>query len=438
MSSSPFDIGTCVAERFELLEIIGEGGMGIVYRARQVPLEREVALKVILAERSGTSAARERFIREAKVASRLHHPNAVEIFDFGEYEGHLYLAMELLPGDNLREYVDFDKDPLPLTEALNATRQIASVLQVAGELSLVHRDLKPENILVDRRGDIVRYVVADFGLAFISESDDDTGRLTQEGVVTGTPDYMSPEQARGSKVGPASDIYALGCMLYEMLCANPPFDGDPAILLSRHLFVAPEPLRNAYPEYPIPGRLDDLIMAMLAKRAEERPSAGELIAVIEAIDGNDQERSSALQKDGQVVGRKARMVSKSYSSPPTYENEMMERTLVVATTIRVDDVSALALAANGIQLSTITHLPLADEAFKCDAVLLADLPEHGLEAFRSRHTVPILVLSSDSSTVALTGLMRQGVDAVIKDLADVDKVARTIWRTIKRNERRRR
>ena len=294
--------GTLVGDRFEILERIGEGGMGTVYTATQRDLGRRVAVKVILPELARRPGARKRFTREARVASALRHPNAVEVYDFGELGDTLYLAMELLSGVTLRQVVDEDKPPLRPEQAVSYASQIADVLVAAQSIGLVHRDLKPENIILDRRADgSERVVVVDFGLAFVQEGQEDIARLTREGVVTGTPDYMSPEQARGVEVTPSSDVYSLGCLLYEMLCSRVPFFGNPTVLLSRHIFVAPTPLRELRPDLGISGALDDLVIAMLAKSPSDRPDARAVRDALRRVDLSRPERLGGLASDGQAV-----------------------------------------------------------------------------------------------------------------------------------------
>jgi serine/threonine protein kinase len=209
-----------------------------------------------------------------------------------------------------------------LVRALRYARQIADVLTAAAAIGLVHRDLKPENVMIETAADgSERVVVVDFGLAFMAEQGD-MGRLTREGVVTGTPDYMSPEQARGIEVTPATDVYSLGCMLYEMLTSNPPFQGDTAILISRHLFVAPTPIREAYPEVDVPGAVDDLIQRMMDKTPEARPSAQSVRDVLLAVDPAAPSRHGATQ-GGRLLGRAARMVSQApiSTNAPTMMSE---------------------------------------------------------------------------------------------------------------------
>ena len=257
MTRGDLSPGTVIANRFVIDRQIGSGGMGTVYAAKQRGLERSVAIKVIAPEDAAKPMARRRFEREARVAAALRHPNAVEIYDFGTHEDTMYLAMELLDGLSLRSLVDIDLPPLSPRRACQIASDVASVLASAASIGLIHRDLKPENIILDRAQDGERTVVVDFGLAYILESEE-SGRLTRVGEGLGTPDYLSPEQARGVNLSPACDVYSLGCMLYEMLTSKPPFDGKHAVVLSQHLFVAPVSIRERAPEVQIPSALDEL------------------------------------------------------------------------------------------------------------------------------------------------------------------------------------
>jgi len=340
--------GDVVAGRYEVVRLLGEGGMGAVYEATQKGLARSVALKVILPAKAKAERSRRRFLREARVAASVRHPGVVEIHDFGEHEETLFLAMEMLQGGTLRKIVDEDLPPLPLERVVALGRAIADVLVAAGHAGLVHRDLKPENVVLDRTPDgRERVVVVDFGLAFLEEGDEQTGRLTREGAITGTPDYMSPEQARGAEVGPATDVYSLGCMLYEMLAGECPFSGDTAIVLSRHLFVPPKALRERVPDRGIPGVLGDLVMQMLAKDPADRPDARRVRDVLDGLDPSRPLRMSARADDAPRIGRAARMISMSKSDtspPPPAEAERLR----IGWVGLVDEELATALAVNGI------------------------------------------------------------------------------------------
>ena len=429
--------GSIVAGRFEIVRKLGEGGMGAVYQATQLNLRRDVALKVILPEHAVSKGARGRFEREARVASALRHPNAVEIYDFGEYEDTLYLAMEFLNGVTLRAFVDYDKPPLAPRRAIAIGTQIADVLVAASQIPLVHRDLKPENIILDRGADgDERVVVVDFGLAFISEADGDMGRLTREGVVTGTPDYMSPEQARGSVLTTGADIYALGCVMYEMLASVPPFEGDPAILLSRHLFVAPTPLREAHPEIEIPGALDDLLMQMLAKVPEDRPSARKVRDRLIELDLGAPQRMSSVHSDGRMVGRAARMVSLPPISTQGNSADQPAPMTPPNSDVRVGIVGSLdadfqlGLAANGLQCMS----------FDGDVAGLSAVFAPGLTPERVKEVgalgVPVVTDADPSDVERLSALLRAGAAEVVIKPCQSDDVARKLWRAIRKRARR--
>ncbi|MCA9574320.1 MAG: serine/threonine-protein kinase [Polyangiales bacterium] len=436
--TDPSDLpaGYVVAGRFEVKRKLGEGGMGTVYLATQTQLRRDVALKVILPQHAARHGARTRFEREARVASALRHPNAVEVYDFGEHEGSLYMAMELLEGETLRRSVDLDLPPLPLPRALRYARQVADVLAAAARINLVHRDLKPENIMIEQAADGgERVVVVDFGLAFMADQGD-MGRLTREGVVTGTPDYMSPEQARGIEVTPATDVYSLGCVLYEMLTANPPFSGDTAILISRHLFVAPTPIREAFPEVTIPGALDDLIQQMLEKAPEARPTALSVRDALLAVDPGAPERHGSSQ-GGRLLGRAARMVSKApvSSHGPTVTDHVVVPGPGATGLLDVaylgppaDEALTLGLAANGLALRPFDQTPAR-------AVFAPGLSPDEL-AVLCRAGVPIITDAPKGDLARLSALLRSGAADVVVTPSDPEEVARKLARAIRKSERK--
>ncbi|MCZ7685596.1 MAG: serine/threonine protein kinase [Sandaracinaceae bacterium] len=274
--------GTILATRYRVERVIGRGGMGVVYRALQLPMERPVALKVLRPELTGDPRARARFEREARAASALAHPAAVVIHDFGEHEGMAYLAMELVEGRGLRALVD---EGVSTERAIELSHQLADVLAAAHRAGLVHRDLKPENVIVREEGQEPIARVLDFGLAFLDERGPG-GRMTREGVVVGTPEYLSPEQARGEEVGPPTDVYALGCVLHELLTGRPPFSGTEMDVLTKQLFAPPPPLSRAGALDPrdVPALLDELRRAMLDKRPAARPTAEEVRDRLSALD----------------------------------------------------------------------------------------------------------------------------------------------------------
>jgi hypothetical protein len=390
-----------------------------------------------LPQHAARKGARSRFEREARVASALRHPNAVEVYDFGEHEGSLYMAMELLMGQTLRSVVDVDLPPLSLPRALNYACQVADVLAAAARIALVHRDLKPENIMIEQRADGgERVVVVDFGLAFMADQGD-MGRLTREGIVTGTPDYMSPEQARGIDVTPATDVYALGCVLYEMLTANPPFSGDTAVLISRHLFVAPTPIREAYPDIPVPGALDDLIQQMLDKAPQARPTAQTVRDALAAVDPRASERHGSSQ-GGRLLGRAARMVSQAPVSTHAPTLADVDNVVIpgpsatggmdVAYLGPADEALALGCAANGLYLRAYSEQPAR-------AVYACGLPVDELAAL-CRAGVPVIADAPKGDMERLSALLRVGAADVVVTPADPEDVARKVSRAIRKSERK--
>ncbi len=254
-----------------LLALLGRGGMGEVYRALQHSMEREVAVKVMTGQASETAVRR--FLKEARSVARLRHPNVITVFEFGSTEaGELYLVMELLDGRPLSAVIE-QEGPLAPERAVELACQICDALEEAHAQDIVHRDLKPDNVFVrdaaGGRGEFVK--VLDFGLAKVL-STEQTGALTQSGMVCGTPAYMSPEQGTAEEIGPPADIYSLGIVLYEMLSGCLPFQGQtPMQMMIAHVMNAPAPLRQSNPDIEVPATLERLLMQTLAKNPGRRP-----------------------------------------------------------------------------------------------------------------------------------------------------------------------
>lgn len=263
---------------YDVLEQIGAGGMGVVYRARDKRLEREVAIKV-LHRHLEMAGARERFLREARAVSSLNHPNISTIFDIGEHDGDPYLVMELLHGESLKEYLE-DGVPMPQDTLLSIAMQAAAALAAAHAKGIVHRDIKPANLfLVGGLAGEPQLKVLDFGLAKIERDRllyGDSGGLTRTGSTVGTVEYMSPEQARGEPLDPRSDLFSLGAVLYEMATGDVPFRGaTSAVVFAELLGSEPVPPRKANAGVS-PG-LDAVIRKLLVKDREHRtPSANAL------------------------------------------------------------------------------------------------------------------------------------------------------------------
>ena len=206
------ELGRTIRNRYELTRLIGEGGMGVVYAAYDNQVERDCAIKLVRAECMADKKFMTRFRRELEVTAQLRHPSTIRVFEHGETEdGRPYMVMELLTGESLADRLE--RGPIPEIEALQYARQIAESLSEAHENGIFHRDLKPDNIFIESVGVSTVVKVLDFGIA----GGIDSTRLTRAGEVFGTPQYMSPEQCNGQKLDHRTDIYSLGCILYEML-----------------------------------------------------------------------------------------------------------------------------------------------------------------------------------------------------------------------------
>ena len=261
-----------IEQRYEVLRELGRGGMGIVSQARDKLLDRDVALKQLTESAMGAEDdAHERFLREAKAASRLNHPNIVSVYDVIEDRNTLFIAMEYVDGISLRQYLK--EHPLPpLKLVLAVATQVADALQSAHDKGVIHRDIKPDNIMITRKGKVK---ITDFGIAHMTES-----TMTVSGSIMGTLKYMSPEQIRGDKVTSASDLYSFGVVLYEMVTGAPPFvTGE---LTYHHVHTAPKPPREV--NQSVPESLEKIIMRCLDKDpAKRHQNARDLLAELKTV-----------------------------------------------------------------------------------------------------------------------------------------------------------
>ncbi len=254
-------------EGYRILRKLGQGGMGVVYLAEDVVLNRRVAIKVMTASLAEEETADAFFLREARAMATVEHPHIVRIYSFGERSGAAYLVMEYVEGESLAERIR-RQGKFAIEEAVPIALEVTEALEAAWEKGIVHRDVKPANILIDAHG---RARVGDFGLAKTVAAADDTP-LTRAGLIVGTPDYLSPEQARGESVDFRSDIYSLGVVLYEMLGGVRPFGGTtPIAIVAHHLHTQPPPLRDLRPD--APASLLTLVETMMEKDRERRPQS---------------------------------------------------------------------------------------------------------------------------------------------------------------------
>ncbi len=436
---SAAELDEVIAGRYRLVRVLGRGGMGAVYEAAQLGLNRTVAVKLMHPQVGEDPDARARFEREARVTAALQHPGAIKIFDFGEDAGRLFLVMERLDGTPLRTFVADDRPPMPLPRTLEIARQIAEVLVAAHDLNLVHRDLKPENIFLETTsegGD--RVVVLDFGLAFIDQRED-VARMTQAGMLMGTPAYIAPEQISGTHVGPPADIYAFGCMLYEMITSETPFDAAPMMLLPMHLFEVPVPPSRRRADTYIPRALEELTLRMLAKRAEDRPDARAIVAVLSQLALTLGERERARGREA-LEGRAARMIptvnaplSPIASGAPAPAAEVASDGAVVAVTSALPSELTLGLRANGFRVERVTQAALPEGAV---AIFVTPPDRATLEA-ALRTGLPVLTELDAEDASGISAVMAMGVADVVTRPVRVDQLAKKLGRAIKRSQRRR-
>jgi serine/threonine-protein kinase len=266
-------------DRYRIIDQLGAGAMGKVYRAEQVSVGRPVAIKVLTRTVANDLDLVQRFRTEAAIISKLRHPNTLKLIDIGLlHDGRLYIVMELLEGEPLDKLIDREA-PLEPVRAMRLLRQAADALDEAHQAGVVHRDIKPHNLFLERVGASEVLKVLDFGIARFNNQP----TVTASGQVFGTPAYMSPEQVNGLKVDHRSDLYSLGVVAYQCLAGRPPFEADtPVVLMYRHAVDPPPPLSSLGSD--VPTSVEALVMKLLAKDPADRfPTAAALVAAIDQV-----------------------------------------------------------------------------------------------------------------------------------------------------------
>lgn len=251
-----------LGKRYEIINPIGRGGVGIVYKAKDYMLDEIVALKLLAPGLAMNQEIVERFKHETKITRRLSHNNIIRIYDIGKFDSRWYISMEYIDGKNLKTIIH-EKGSLSIVEAVGIIKQVLRALDVVHDKHVINRDIKPQNILIGTDG-IVK--IGDFSIA---KSTDLNGLTNNDVMIVGSPEYMSPEQVNGEKIDNRTDIYSVGIVLYEMLTGKPPFESDTLIAIAhKQVFELPTPPKNLNPDIPL--WLDKIILKCLAKKIDDR------------------------------------------------------------------------------------------------------------------------------------------------------------------------
>ena len=444
-----------VADRYRLERLLGVGGLGKVYLATQVQLQRPVALKMLHPELSGRADLMERFEREARAASRLVHPGSVVVYDHGSYEGQLYIAMEFVDGETLASLVGREF-PLATERIVDLGRQLCAVLGAAHDLGLLHRDLKPENVLItlDRDGH-ERVKLVDFGLAYLFR-DTTQQRLTREGTVSGTPAFMAPEQALDKPLDPRSDLYALGCVLYEMVTKHVPFEAPSTLeTMTMHLYEPPVPPSQRV-RHVISKPLEAAILWALQKAPKNRPqSAAELAQALAAALAPPPAARETLEREA-----RARAASLAPMAPVPRDPYAVDRTPSDGSTaigvglVEIPAPAGRARPSDAVSAAMVLRAhgwdptPLApDQSHRAPptdlVVLVIDLrldPTAGLTELRAltagrpRDAVPIIVVGPDDDFAVMSGALAAGVADYVPE-STLETIGRKVRRAAERSRR---
>jgi tRNA A-37 threonylcarbamoyl transferase component Bud32 len=322
--------------RYEIGSRLGKGGFGVVHLARDVDLDREIAIKVLKPEYLTKPSIVQRFLNEARAAAKIGHAGIVTVFECGQIQGtgtfadgNAYIAMELLVGESLADRIT-NGGRMTLPKAINITRQLAGALQAAHTAGIVHRDLKPDNVFLIPDPEVhggERVKVLDFGVAKLIEPMDGDGVNTHSQMMLGTPKYMSPEQARSAaKVDHRADIYTLGCMLFEMLAGRGPFTGDAGEQIIAHQKQAPPSVRDLVPS--VPSTIEGLIRRMLAKSPDDRPQS--MRDVVDALTESSDEPDTVVRTPLPVARLSAEITTVEDKATTRREYTNEQKTLFIA------------------------------------------------------------------------------------------------------------
>jgi eukaryotic-like serine/threonine-protein kinase len=453
-------LGRVVAGRYLLTAVLGQGGMGSIYRATHVALNEPVVVKFLHPFQGHDRELRERFRREAKVLIRLHHPGIVTIHDFGEDLDEPYIAMELVEGMTFEEFFARDRRP-PLSVVFDIFDQILDVLATSHAAGIIHRDIKPENVMItDRPGTPHRVKVLDFGIAHLdSDHPGAQTKLTVTGTIVGTPNYMSPEQCRGGDVVPESDVYSVAIMLYFALTRNLPFDAQSAVeIFARHLYVNPPTLAEKGAPADLPPGLETLVARGLAKNPFDRPSAAGFREALQEVASArceasvvaaaivDRQKAAGQSRKERSDEMLAQQVTRRTDGPPSDPEAVEETSLVLLWGFAPNRTATLrdAFAANHIMTKVVPEedgtgsnapAPLIDDYIQA-VVVSGDNWRGRLETLgRSSKRPPVFVIDVPSAS-DISALIRAGASDVALLTIPVDVLASKLRRLIRRTRSR--
>jgi serine/threonine protein kinase len=348
-------IGQTLANRYLIEVRLGEGAMGTVYRAKHVKVGRPFAVKVLHRHLLEDNKVAQRFEREAELAGRLRHPNVIGVVDVGETpDGFRYMVMDFAEGDDLAAILD--QAPMTPARIIHLTRQLLEGLYHAHEQGLIHRDFKPENVIVetDMHGSEVPRIV-DFGIAILREggdSPDGAGRLTTNGLVLGTPHYMAPEQAVADPIDHRIDLFALGIVIYEMLCGKLPYDGTGAEVARANLLLDPPPIAKRVPYLEVDPLLEAFARRLMAKKRDHRPATAK--AARDLLDLIERDRAAAGAALGVPLEASTRMpaVTQPQTPQPRHADQGSDTfpPPITSTLPRRTDLEAPAVASNSLRI----------------------------------------------------------------------------------------
>ncbi|MBL4634535.1 MAG: serine/threonine protein kinase [Kofleriaceae bacterium] len=402
-------LGRTIAGRYVLDSLIGSGGMGEIYLAHDETLERKVAVKVLLSGISQRSDSEARFRREAKIGAQLSHPNIVRIYDFGSEQGVLYLVMELLEGQDLGDYL-LENPPLSVGQTLELAQQISSAMHCAHQMQLVHRDLKPENIFLLSTAPLVSKVV-DFGMALALEGPPDIQQMTQEGLVSGTPKYMAPEQLRGSKPQPASDVYGLACVMFSALTGQTPYTCESlGQIAAHHLFANAPQIPDS--RIDVPPVVRELLQRCFAKDPLRRPTMAQI-----------RDRVQAVRKSYESPHGSPHPIEKfDPDSLPAKRNGVSR--VKVCFVGEFEDSLCIAVAAAGMEIVGESELSAGDVLISLGQGIKS------LPRYAERRLI-VIVDTVPGDMERISQLLRAGVQEVVPRPTKPDELVRKIRRSIR-------